>query len=114
MNNPLRDSHIVLGVTGSIACYKAADLASKLTQEGAHVDVILTQGAANPMPILRKSIRVQGIYVGSRAMFLDMNAAIEAGGLKPVIDRRFAFADAPDAYRCMEAAGHFGKIVIEF
>ena len=44
-------------------------------------------------------------------MFLDMNAAIGAGGLKPVIDRRFAFADA---YRCMEAAGHFGKIVIEF
>ena len=75
---------------------------------------MLTQGAVNPMPILRKSIRLNGIYVGSRAMFLDMNAAIEAGGLKPVIDRRFAFADAPDAYRCMEAAGHFGKIVIEF
>ena len=83
---------------------------------GGHIAMIgvLTQGAANPMPILRKSIRLNGIYVGSRAMFLDMNAAIEAGGLKPVIDRRFAFADAPDAYRCMEAAGHFGKIVIEF
>ncbi len=83
---------------------------------GGHIAMIgvLTQGAANPMPILRKSIRVQGIYVGSRAMFLDMNAAIEAGDLKPVIDRRFAFADAPDAYRCMEAAGHFGKIAIEF
>ena len=47
MNNPLRDSNIVLGVTGSIACYKAADLASKLVQEGAHVDVVLSQGAAN-------------------------------------------------------------------
>ena len=83
---------------------------------GGHIAMIgvLTQGAVNPMPILRKSIRLNGIYVGSRAMFLDMNAAIEAGGLKPVIDRRFAFADAPDAYRCMEAAGHFGKIVIEF
>ena len=83
---------------------------------GGHIAMIgvLTQGAVNPMPILRKSIRLNGIYVGSRAMFLDMNAASEAGGLKPVIDRRFAFADAPDAYRCMEAAGHFGKIVIEF
>ena len=83
---------------------------------GGHIAMIgvLTQGAANPVPILRKSIRLNGIYVGSRAMFLDMNAAIEAGGLKPVIDRRFAFADAPAAYRCMEAAGHFGKIVIEF
>ena len=83
---------------------------------GGHIAMVgvLTQGAANPVPILRKSIRLNGIYVGSWAMFLDMNAAIEAGGLKPVIDRRFAFADAPDAYRCMEAAGHFGKIVIEF
>jgi len=37
--------HILLGVTGSIACYKAADLASKLTQYGAQVDVILTGSA---------------------------------------------------------------------
>jgi phosphopantothenoylcysteine decarboxylase/phosphopantothenate--cysteine ligase len=38
---------IILGVTGSIAAYKAADLASKLTQAGANVDVILTQAAGN-------------------------------------------------------------------
>ena len=37
--------HILLGVTGSIACYKAVDLASKLTQAGAIVDVILTESA---------------------------------------------------------------------
>jgi len=37
--------HILLGVTGSIAAYKAADLASKLTQAGAQVDVILTPAA---------------------------------------------------------------------
>jgi phosphopantothenoylcysteine decarboxylase / phosphopantothenate---cysteine ligase len=45
MKNPFQDKHIVLGVTGSIACYKAADLASKMTQAGALVDVILTPGA---------------------------------------------------------------------
>jgi phosphopantothenoylcysteine decarboxylase/phosphopantothenate--cysteine ligase len=38
--------HIVLGVTGSIAAYKAADLASKLTQAGVVVDVVLTEAAA--------------------------------------------------------------------
>ena len=83
---------------------------------GGHIAMIgvLTQGAVDPTPILRKSIRLNGIYVGSQSMFLDMNAAIEAGGLRPAIDRRFAFADARDAYRCMEAAGHFGKIVIDF
>ena len=36
---------IVLGVAGSIACYKAADIASKLTQAGAKVDVVLTGSA---------------------------------------------------------------------
>src|SRR5258707_12775817 len=43
----LQDKKIVLGVTGSIAAYKAADLASKLTQAGAQVDVILTASAAH-------------------------------------------------------------------
>ena len=41
----LRGRRVVLGVTGSIAAFKAADLASKLTQAGARVDVILTEGA---------------------------------------------------------------------
>ncbi len=41
----LTGKHILLGVTGSIAAYKAADLASKLTQAGAQVDVILTTAA---------------------------------------------------------------------
>jgi phosphopantothenoylcysteine decarboxylase/phosphopantothenate--cysteine ligase len=41
----LKDKHILLGVSGSIAAYKAADLASKLTQAGALVDVILTSSA---------------------------------------------------------------------
>ncbi|HEX2798917.1 MAG TPA: flavoprotein, partial [Thermoanaerobaculia bacterium] len=42
----LRGRRILLGVSGSIAAYKAADLASLLTQAGAHVDAILTAAAA--------------------------------------------------------------------
>ena len=42
---PFHNKRIVLGVTGSIAAYKAADLASKLAQAGAQVDTILTAGA---------------------------------------------------------------------
>jgi phosphopantothenoylcysteine decarboxylase/phosphopantothenate--cysteine ligase len=45
MANPFIDKHILLGVTGSIAGYKSADLASKLTQAGARVSVIMTQSA---------------------------------------------------------------------
>lgn len=45
MSQIFQNKRILLGVTGSIAAYKAVDLASKLTQEGASVDVILTQSA---------------------------------------------------------------------
>ena len=47
MKNPFENTSVVLGVTGSIAAYKAVDLASKLTQAGALVDVVLTRGAEN-------------------------------------------------------------------
>jgi phosphopantothenoylcysteine decarboxylase/phosphopantothenate--cysteine ligase len=41
----MKDKRIVLGVSGGIAAYKVADLASKLTQAGALVDVLMTEGA---------------------------------------------------------------------
>ena len=74
---------------------------------------VLTGGEINPALVMRKSIRLQGIYVGSRRMFNDMNRAIALHGLKPVIDKTFAFEDARASYKGMEAAGHFGKLVIE-
>lgn len=46
MISVLHNQRVLLGVTGSIAAYKAPDLASKLTQAGALVDVILTESAA--------------------------------------------------------------------
>jgi len=47
MPNPLEKKFIALGVSGSIACHKAVDLASKLTQQGALVDVVMTRNALN-------------------------------------------------------------------
>ena len=70
-------------------------------------------GEVNPLPIIMKNIAVQGIYVGSREMFAAMNKAIALHQLKPVIDRVFPFTEAPEAYRYMHSATHFGKIVIE-
>lgn len=69
-------------------------------------------GEVVPTDIMRRSLTVRGIYVGPRAMFLEMNRAIAAHDLRPVIDRTVPFEDAPSAYRAMRAAGHFGKIVI--
>ena len=71
-----------------------------------------TEAQISPLNILWKSIRVNGIYVGSRGMFERMNAAIKINGIKPVIDSVFEFADAPAALKHLQAAGHFGKIVI--
>ena len=45
MSNPIQGKHLLLGVTGSIAAYKAAELASRLAQAGAQVDTLLTQAA---------------------------------------------------------------------
>ena len=60
------NKRIVLGVTGSIAAYKAADLASKLTQSGAQVDVILT-GAAEKFiaPLTFQSVTGRRAYTDS-------------------------------------------------
>lgn len=69
-------------------------------------------GEVNPMPVLQKSIKLQGVYVGSRDMFDDMNAAMAINQIKPVIDKVYPFEQAQDALRCMEAATHFGKIVV--
>ena len=73
---------------------------------------VLTGGAINPLGLMRKSVRLQGVYVGSRAMFEDMNRALALHDLHPVIDQTFPFAEARDAFHHMKAAKHFGKIVI--
>jgi NADPH:quinone reductase-like Zn-dependent oxidoreductase len=59
-----------------------------------------------------KSVRVTGIYVGSRVMFEAMNQAVSLSGLKPVVDRVFPFSEAPEAMRHMESGAHFGKVCI--
>jgi phosphopantothenoylcysteine decarboxylase/phosphopantothenate--cysteine ligase len=62
----LQGRHIALGITGSIAAYKAADLASKLTQAGALVDVLMTQSATRFVAPLT----LRGLT--GRPVFLDM------------------------------------------
>jgi len=74
---------------------------------------VLTGGTINPTTVMRKSIRLQGVYVGSRRMFEDMNAAIALNRVHPVIDQVFEFEDARAAYHTMRGAGHFGKLVVK-
>ncbi|MHB1023668.1 MAG: zinc-dependent alcohol dehydrogenase family protein [Acidobacteriaceae bacterium] len=64
------------------------------------------------LPVLHKQIRVQGIYVGSRAMFEEMNRAIAQANLKPVIDHLFPFSEVREAMQHMASGAHFGKVVV--
>jgi NADPH:quinone reductase-like Zn-dependent oxidoreductase len=76
------------------------------------IGVLAGPGEMNPMPILMKSVRVQGIFVGSRTMFEAMNQAIRLNQLRPVIDRVFPFEEAVAALKYQESGAHFGKVVI--
>ncbi len=83
---------------------------------GGHIAVIgilAGKGDFNPATILMKAVKMQGIFVGSRQMFEDMNRLISQHNLKPVIDKTFAFEEAKDALKYMESASHFGKIVVK-
>jgi NADPH:quinone reductase-like Zn-dependent oxidoreductase len=55
---------------------------------------------------------VIGLTVGSRQHQDDMIRAIEASGLRPIVDRLFPFADIQQAFRHQEAKSHFGKICL--
>ena len=66
MAGPLSEKRIVLGVTGSIACYKALDLASKLVQAGAVVDTIMSYGATQFVsPLAFRSITHRQVVTDS-------------------------------------------------
>lgn len=65
-----------------------------------------------PMPLIGGAKRLEGILVGSRAMLEELSRFVGLTGLRPVVDRVFPFAEAREAFRHLEAAGHFGKVVI--
>jgi NADPH:quinone reductase-like Zn-dependent oxidoreductase len=102
--------HVVeVGGPGTLAqSLRAIRIGGKITLIG------VLSGAAeiNPMLIFARRANLQGISVGSMQMFEAMNRAISVSGLKPIIDKVFSFDDAPAAYRHLQSAQHFGKIVI--
>ena len=71
------------------------------------------KGEISTGAILMKNVRVQGIYVGSREMFEDMNRAIALHKIRPVCDRVFPLESARAALEYMESGEHFGKICIQ-
>jgi NADPH:quinone reductase-like Zn-dependent oxidoreductase len=78
----------------------------------AQVGVLSAPGEAIPLPIiLHKQAKVQGIYVGSRQDFIDMNKAITLTQLRP-IGEDFPWSQARHVLARMEEGSHFGKLVM--
>ena len=81
---------------------------------GVIAQVGVLAGAADPLhipSILQKQARIQGIYVGSRKDFLDMNKSITLSQLRPV-GENFPWTQAREVLKKMEEALHFGKLVL--
>jgi NADPH:quinone reductase-like Zn-dependent oxidoreductase len=102
--------HVVeVGGPGTLAqSLRAIRIGGRITLIG------VLSGAAeiNPMLIFSRRANLQGISVGSTQMFEAMNRAIAASGMKPVIDTVFGFDETPAAFRHLQSARHFGKVVI--
>lgn len=87
------------------------------TRIGGHISLIgILTGMGGNVPTLNmmvKQICLKGIIVGNRDHQNDMIRAIEANGIKPVIDKTFPLAALADAFRHEESAQHLGKICVE-
>jgi NADPH:quinone reductase-like Zn-dependent oxidoreductase len=85
---------------------------------GGHIALIgVLTGRAGNVPtvvLMAKHARLQGLIVGSRRQQQDLVRAIEATGLKPVIDRTFTLDAIAEAFKLQGSGGHFGKICLEF
>jgi NADPH:quinone reductase-like Zn-dependent oxidoreductase len=76
---------------------------------------VLTGFASRPniLPLQFKNASVHGICVGSVQHFERLNQFLSTHRIRPVVDRTFAFDDAPAAYAHLQSASHFGKVVID-
>ncbi|MGS0724671.1 zinc-binding dehydrogenase [Shewanella sp. 0m-11] len=65
-----------------------------------------------PLPIVGKSLRINGIYVGSRAMQQRFHDGLKQHNIYPIIDTVFKFEQANEAYAYQLSGQHLGKVVV--
>lgn len=80
----------------------------------AFVGVLTGMGGEVPtFALMAKQARLQGLLVGSRRMQQDFVRALEATGIRPVIDSTWALKDLAAAFGHLGAGAHFGKVCVE-
>lgn len=71
-----------------------------------------TSGVIDTDAIMTKSVRLQGVEVGSKEMYGRMLRAMESHRLRPVISKVFEFERALEAFDYLKSGHHFGKVCI--
>jgi NADPH:quinone reductase-like Zn-dependent oxidoreductase len=97
---------------GGVGTLMQSMLAVGHAGEIALIGVLTQEGETAPLPLLMKGASLRGIFVGSRAMAISLNTAIDGCGIKPVVDRVFDFENAAEAYQYQSSSALFGKVVI--
>lgn len=104
------DEVVEIGGPGTLAQSIAA---SKM---GGHISLIgVLTGVSGEVPtaaLFSMNITMSGITVGSASMQEDMIAAIEANGIKPVLDQTFPLEKIAEAFGHQASQKHFGKIIV--
>ena len=112
-------------VTGGVGVDHVVEVGGPSTLEqsmaaarvGAHISVIgILTGLGGEISIvtaLIKQLRLQGLIVGSRSQQIDMVKAIDANGMRPIVDKVFPLDKMVEAFKYQESNQHFGKICLE-
>jgi NADPH:quinone reductase-like Zn-dependent oxidoreductase len=108
----MKGADLVIDVGGagtlpkSIACTRPWGIVSLIG--------VLAGGESNLslFPVLMQGIRIQGVIVGNRQDFENMNKVVTAHKLKPVVSHVFPFEQAVEAIAHLRDGKHFGKVCI--
>jgi len=92
------------------------DQSIRSVRMGGHISLVgILAGPQAPLnltSVLMNDVRIQGVFVGPRECFEDLNRALSLHQIKPVVDKTFAFKEAREALEYVGAGSHFGKVAI--
>jgi len=97
---------------GGVGTLQQSMAAVGFSGEIALIGVLTREGETGPHALMMKGASLRGIFVGSAAMARSLNRAIDATGIRPQVDRVFAFDEARQAYAYQASPDLFGKVVI--
>src|SRR5690606_35667274 len=104
------DIVVDLGGVGTLPhSYKAVGPRGEIALVGV---MTLPEGDLSPYPLMFKGATLRGIFVGGQPDLRGLLKAMEVNRMKPVVDKVFAFDEAPQAFELMRSGGHSGKLVV--